>query len=759
MTALKGWRRLSLVLGFTSILLVATHTNPGEAAAEQRFTDLGGAKWATDGIGYLADRGTVAGYGAGRFKPLLSITRAQAVTYLVRELYPEASPTNQKSFTDVPKSHRFQREIRIASDMGLAGGFPDGSFRPDEPISRAETAAMLTRAYPLAAGNLQTKLLDVRDHWAAASIQRLASNGLVGGYPDGTFKPNRSVNRAEYAVFLSRVIQFKRTQAIEGENWDALLSLMTLEEKAGQMLMPDIRMWQNKPTTAINAGITSAVQDHKLGGLILFDKNIESTEQLTTFNHQLQALAGDIPLFLSIDQEGGSVGRIPGGTNLPGAMALGAVADSALSLEAGKVTGAELKTLGVNLNFAPVLDVNVNPDNPVIGIRSFGSEAGLVSELGTAFMKGLQQEGVIATAKHFPGHGDTDVDSHLGLPVVAHDRQRLEQIELRPFREAIKQGVDMIMIGHIAFPALDNATVVSKKDGSKVVLPATLSKKVITGLLKEEMGFQGVVVSDAFTMKAIAEHFGEEEAVVRAVSAGVDIVLMPKNITGAHDAIVQAVNEGELSSQQIDRSVKRILQLKQAYGLFEPSRSLQVKLEQAKRTVGSKSHLAVEREIAEKSVTVLKAEDGQLPHPVTTDRIIAVVASTSVQAQQIESQLKALGLPKQTSVKTVVQGELSREEIAQATSKADFVIVSSNLSRAAQGSYNWAGYQAIIDDLNTRSTRYVLLSLGNPYELLHLRGVKNAIAVYGAQEPNLTAGLRVILGQNEARGKLPVTLS
>jgi len=758
MTALRGWLRFSLVLGFTSLLLIAANTNPGEAAAEQRFADLGGAKSATDGIGYLADRGTVAGYGAGKFKPLLSITRAQAVTYLVRELYPEASPTNPKSFTDVPKSHMFQREIGIASDMGLAGGFPDGSFRPDEPISRAETAAMLTRAYPLATGSLQTKLLDVRDHWAAAAIQRLASNGLAGGYPDGTFKPNRSVNRAEYAVFLSRVIQFKRTQAIEGENWDALLSLMTVEEKAGQMLMPDIRMWQNKPTTTINAGITSTVQDHKLGGLILFDKNIENREQLTTFNHQLQALAGDIPLFLSIDQEGGSVGRIPGGTNLPGAMALGAVADSVLSLEAGKVTGAEIKTLGVNLNFAPVLDVNVNPDNPVIGIRSFGSDARLVSELGTAFMKGLQQEGVIATAKHFPGHGDTNVDSHLGLPVVAQNREHLEQVELKPFREAIKQGIDMIMIGHIAFPALDNATVVSMKDGSKVVLPATLSKKIITGLLREEMGFQGVVVSDAFTMKAIAEHFGEEEAVVRAVSAGVDIVLMPKNITGAHDAIVQAVKEGDLSRQQIDKSVKRILQLKQAYGLFEPSRSLQAKLEQAKRTVGSKPHLAVEREIAEKAVTLLRADDGQLPSLATTDRIIGVVASTSAQAQLIESQLKALGLPQQVSVKTAVQGESSREEIAQATSKADFVIVSSYFSRAVQSSYDWAGYQAIIDNLNTRSTRYVLLSLGNPYELLHLRGVKNAVAVYGAQEPNITAGIRVILGQDEARGKLPVTL-
>ncbi len=751
---------MSFAVGLASLLLLLLNTNPSAAAAGQRFNDLQQAGWASDGIYYLADRGTVAGYGGGKFKPLNSITRAQAVTYLVRELYPEASPALQTGYADVPKSHMFHREIMIAADKGLAGGFPDGSFRPDEPVSRAETAAMLTRAYELVKGDRELSFRDIQEHWAASSIQVLTSNGLAGGYPNGTFMPNRSVNRAEYAVFLSRVIQFKRAQAIEADNWDALLSLMTVEEKAGQMLMPDIRTWNNKPTTAVHAGITSTVQDHKLGGLILFEKNITGIEQLTTFNDQLQKLSGDIPLFLGIDQEGGVVRRIPDGTNLPGAMALGAAGDAALSLEAGKVTGAELLSLGINVDFAPVLDVNVNSANPVIGIRSFGSDAELVAEQGTAFMKGLQQEGVIATAKHFPGHGDTSVDSHLGLPVVAHNRRRLEQVELKPFREAIKQGVDMIMTAHVAFPAVENEMVISKKDGTRISLPATLSRKVVTGLLREEMGFQGVVISDAFTMNAIAEHFGEQEAAVRAISSGVDIILMPQNLTGVFNAIVKAVHEGELSEQQLDTSVKRILKLKHKYGLFEPSDSLQTKLKQAKGIVGSKSHLAVERRIAEEAVTLTKAENGQLPHPpVKAGSTIAVVTSASTQAQLIKSKLKELGLPQQVSVNTAVQGAVTTGELQALLSTADYFIVATNDFRSTSGSYNWSDYQVIIDALNAASKPYVLLSLGNPYEQMYLHDVQNMIAVYGAVEPNITAGLNVILGNQEARGKLPVALS
>ncbi|WP_274365544.1 glycoside hydrolase family 3 N-terminal domain-containing protein [Paenibacillus thermotolerans] len=757
---MNNWQKFLAKLCFAGMVVFLAIVNVPGAEAAQRFTDLQNVSWAADDIHYLADRGTVAGYGSGSFKPLTSITRAQAVTYLVRELYPEATPSAERRYPDVPGTHMFHREIIIASDMGLAGGLPDGSFKPDAPISRAETVALLSRAYDLSAGNRQAKLRDIEGHWAEASIRLLASNGLVGGYSDGSFRPNRAVNRAEYAVFLSRVIQFKREQAIEAQDWDQLLSLMTLEEKAGQMLMPDIRMWQNKPTITANAGIASTVRDHRLGGLILFEKNITDMKQMTTLNHNLQELAGDIPLFLGIDQEGGVIKRIPGGTNLPGAMALGATRNSALSFEAGKVTGAELKALGVNLDFAPVLDVNVNPDNPIIGIRSFGSDPGLVSKLGVAFLKGLKQESVISAVKHFPGHGDTIEDSHLGLPVVAHDRGRLEQVELRPFREAIEQGADMIMTAHVAFPAIEDGTVRSKKDGSSISLPATLSRKVVTGLLRDELGFQGVVISDAFTMNGIAQHFGEEEAVVRAISAGVDIVLMPRNITDAFDAIVRAVKTGELQEQQLDASVKRILRLKHKYGLFAKPLPLplQSKLQNVQLVVGSASHRAIERRIAEAAVTALNDGGGRLAYQISDGDVVAVVAPNASQAQLIESLLKGLGLPRRFSVDTVIQGEASQEETARAITRADFVIAASYQFRSPLNKHNWPDYQALIHDLNTHSKPYVLLSLGNPYELIFLRDVSTALAVYGAEEPNISAGLRVIFGQSEAPGTLPVGL-
>ncbi|WP_199615492.1 glycoside hydrolase family 3 N-terminal domain-containing protein [Paenibacillus alkalitolerans] len=754
---MKRW--LLMIAMFVSVGAAAAYPTAGAASSTEavRFTDLQPASWAEGGIHYLADRGTIVGYGNGIYKPLHSITRAQAVTYLVRELYPDADPSGNSSFTDVTKKHMFYREIVIASEKGLAGGLPDGSFRPDAPISRGETAALLSRAYKITAGNRPGNLIDITGHWAETPIRLLASNGLVDGYPDGTFRPGRAVNRAEYAVFLARMIQHKRQQAIAAQHWDELLALMTLEEKAGQMLMPDIRMWQNKPTVEVNEGITAAVRDHRLGGLILFDKNIIGTEQLTTLNHKLQQLAGDVPFFIGIDQEGGVIKRIPGGTNLPGAMALGAARDAALSLEAGKVTGAELKALGINLNFAPVLDVNANADNPIIGIRSFGSDPDLVSELGTAFMKGLQSAGVMASAKHFPGHGDTTEDSHLGLPVVPHNRQRLEQVELRPFREAIKQGVDMIMTAHVAFPAIESRTLRSKKDGSNVHLPATLSDKVVTGLLRNELGFQGVVISDAFTMNAISEHFGEEEAVVMAATAGVDIILMPKDITAAFHAIIQAVHKGELEERQIDASVKRILKLKHAYGLFEAPVPLQQKLQDVRRIVSSPAHRATQQRIAESAVTVLQDGSGQLPYRMMGDDVIAIVAPNVLQAELIESLLQALDIPLRFTTHTFIQGESSRTAISEGIAEADFVIAASYQFRSPQSVYDWVGNQSLINDLNAQSKRYVLLSMGNPYELQLLRDVSAALAVYGAQEPNIAAGLKVIFGLAEARGVNPVS--
>ncbi|MEW4427671.1 glycoside hydrolase family 3 N-terminal domain-containing protein [Paenibacillus pabuli] len=727
----------------------------GNAAAEERFNDLQYSKWAADGIEYMAKRGTVAGYGDGKFKPAGLVTRAQAVTFLVRELYPEQleKPSEGTTYSDVPETHAFTKEIAIASKNGLASGFPDGSFRPDAPLSRAETAAFLTRAYSLSEGKQTANWSDTESHWAAAPILVMSSNGLVGGYSDGTYRPNQTVTRAEYAVFMSRLIQFERQAAIQAQDWDKLISYMTVSEQVGQMLMPDIRQWNGKVTTTVNEGLKSSIHNQDLGGLILFDKNIVDTRQITTFTHNLQKEAGDIPMFLGIDQEGGVIKRIPGGTNLPGQMALGATGDSALAEAAGQLTGEELKALGLNINFAPVLDINSNPDNPIIGMRSFSSDADLVTRLGLATITGLRQSGVIAAVKHFPGHGDTMVDSHLGLPVLTHNRERLDSVELKPFQAAIENGVEMIMTAHIAFPAIDNEQVTSLKDGQRVPVPATLSKKVLNGLLREELGYEGIIISDAFTMDGIAEHFGEDQAVERAVNAGVDIILMPQNSAAAHQTLVNAVKNGTIPIDTIHASVERILELKAKYGLFERSESLTSKLAQLNKVIGSQGHREVEREIAERAVTLLASRDGKRPDSLQQGDRVVIVAAEEEQAKQLERQLKQAS--KNLSLKTDI-ALIGQAQTKETVAKADYVILASYQFRNVASQFGWSAYQALINEMNTRNQRYTLLSLGNPYETIYLKNIRSGIAVYGKQEPNTEAGINVLLGHQEATGKLPV---
>lgn len=747
----KQWTILGAVLG--SMLIWA-----GSAAAEERFTDLQHSKWAEDSIQYMAKRGTVAGYGNGIFKPEGLVTRAQAATFLVRELYPEQLQQAAKgtTYSDVPATYPFYREIAIAAKNGLASGFPDGTFHPDAPISRAETAAFLTRAYSLVEGKQPVILTDTKMHWAEVPILIMSSNGLVGGYADGTYRPDRSVTRAEYAVFMTRVIRFEREAAIQAHDWDKLISFMTVSEQIGQMLMPDIRQWDGQVTTTVNEGLKRTIHDQDVGGLILFDKNIVDARQLTTLTHQIQAEAGDIPLFLGIDQEGGVVKRIPGGTNLPGQMALGATGDAALAEAAGRLTGEELKALGLQVNFAPVLDINSNPDNPIIGMRSFGSDSDLVTRLGLATMQGLRQSGVIAAVKHFPGHGDTAVDSHLGMPVLTHNRERLDAVELKPFRAAIKNGAEMIMTAHIAFPAVDNEHVVSLKDGSSVPVPATLSKKVLTGLLRDEMGYKGIIISDAFTMKAIAEHFGENKAVERAVSAGVDIILMPQDPAAAHQTLVNAVKRGTIPSETLHASVKRILELKSKCGLFDRSESLTQKLAKLSDVIGSGEHRTVERQISERAVTLLTGRDGVHPDQIHQGDRVVIAAAEEEQAKQLERQLKqaANNLSLKTEISVIGPGKMNAA--LQALDRADYVILASYQFRNVASQFGWTDLQTLIDEMNKRNKRYTLLSLGNPYETIYLQNVRSGLAVYGKQETNTAAGIQTLIGLLKPGGVLPV---
>jgi len=417
----------------------------------------------------------------------------------------------------------------------------------------------------------------------------------------------------------------------------AIVEKMSIEEKVGQMFMPDFRQWNGKNVCEINEEIVQVIQQHHIGGVILFRENLVDTEQTVRLVDQLQRAAGSIPLLLSTDQEGGVVNRLQSGTVMPGNMALGATGSTESCHRVGQAIGAELHALGININFAPVVDVNVNPDNPVIGVRSFGSDPQLVSDLGVSYIQGLHDAGVAATAKHFPGHGDTAVDSHLGLPSVPYDRSRLDEVELKPFQTAINAGVDLIMTAHVTFPAIDSSMLISRLDNTPIYVPATLSAPVLTGLIRNTLGFEGVVVTDSLQMKAITDHFGPEDTVIRAVQAGTDIILMPSDLNRAYQAMLAAVKNGDIPETTIDKSVTRILALKLKLGVVEINngklqpgydidRSIEDKINTALAIVGCSQHQSLERDVAGQAVTLLKNEGNILPFKLDNAKKVVILA-------------------------------------------------------------------------------------------------------------------------------------
>ncbi|MDW5415610.1 beta-N-acetylhexosaminidase [Iodobacter sp. CM08] len=335
-----------------------------------------------------------------------------------------------------------------------------------------------------------------------------------------------------------------------------LLQSLTLSQKVAQMFMVGFDGF------VPNAHIETMLTQQQIGGLILFRRNVADVEQVAALNlhlQQINARFNSVPLLIGIDQEGGMVMRIEDGvTPLPSAMAFKNTANVADCTALTQIGNAELKSLGININFAPVLDINNNPQNPVIGVRAYGETAGEVYQFGLAALSGMQAAGMAATGKHFPGHGDTAVDSHVGMPVVAHDRARLDAVELAPFCAAFNAGLDALMTAHVAFPAIE----------PDLSIPATLSHAVLSGLLRNELGFKGVVITDCLEMDAIAKGVGTVAGAVQAVLAGADIVLIshtPSTQTAALAAVQAAVEAGEINIAQIDASVLRILALKQQY--------------------------------------------------------------------------------------------------------------------------------------------------------------------------------------------------
>lgn len=582
---------------------------------------------------------------------------------------------------------------------------------------------------------------------------------------------------------------------------EKLLEDMPLKQKVTQMIMPDFRKWQEagqespQDLTKVNAEVAEAIDKYDFGGVILFAENVKETKQTLALTQDMQKAAienkannGKIPLLLAIDQEGGIVYRLGSGTALPGNMAIGATNDPKLATEAGQIIGRELSALGLNVDFAPVLDTNNNPQNPVIGLRSFSSDPNRVAYLGIPMMKGIQDYNVAVAAKHFPGHGDTAVDSHTGLPLVDKSLTELEKLELLPFKKAMDAGVDLLMTAHIQYPQIEKDQVVSKETGEKIYVPATLSDDILTGLVRKKYGYKGVIVSDAMGMDAIAKNFGEVEAVKMAIKAGVDLVLMPTTLRSKTDLskidtivdeVVRAVQTGDISEERLNESVRRILTLKEKRGVlnFDPSARTPEKAEEA---VGSTLNRDLERKIAAAAVTVVKNEDQTLPFKVQTGDHVLLLGAFENEIPGLNLGMRRLiadgVLPKDTSfVAKNFTKESTLDSLKEDLEKATHIVVISEIGYEGQLDKNFWRTKIpteIVQYANTNHKKAAVLSISKPYDVANYPAAKAILAVYGnkgmdpteslkpdnAFGPNIPAGVEVIFNGKEHIGTLPVDI-
>ncbi|MCX5524237.1 glycoside hydrolase family 3 protein [Streptomyces bobili] len=541
----------------------------------------------------------------------------------------------------------------------------------------------------------------------------------------------------------------------------ALISRMTLEEKVGQVFVT--RVYGHSATAPDQAdaeanlaelGVRTAAEliaRYRVGGIIYFTwaHNTRDPLQIADLSNGLQrASLGQprgLPVLVSTDQEHGIVARVgEPATLFPGAMAIGAGGARADARTLGRVAGGELRAMGVRQDYSPVVDVNVNPANPVIGVRSFGADPEAVAELAAAEIRGYRAAGVAATAKHFPGHGDTAVDSHYGFPVITHSREVWEALDAVPFRAAIAAGVDSIMTAHILVPALDAS-------GD----PATLSRPVVTGLLREKLGYDGVVVTDALDMAGVRTKYGDDRVPVLALKAGVDQLLNPPKLDVAWNAVLRAVRDGELTEARLEESVLRILRLKDRLGLLADP---YVGRDRVGRTVGTKAHLATADRIAERTTTLLVNEGALLPLSPRTHRRLLVVGAdpaspsgtTGPPTGVLAAALTELGF---TATALSTGTAPSAETIARAVTAAgevDAVVVATyNVSATSP-------QKTLVGDLLATGRPVVAVAVRNPYDVAQLPSVRAYLASYSWTDVELRAAARVIAGAVGPQGRLPV---
>ena len=588
------------------------------------------------------------------------------------------------------------------------------------------------------------------------------------------------------------------------ENIEALMAGMSLRDKLAQMMFFCPRTWKedassDTPAEAIqtlNDYTRQYLADHRFGGILLYGENCVDAEQVLRLVADMQSAnqaGGGLPMLMAIDQEGGTVSRLSFGTSGAGNMTITATGDPENARTMARVFGEELALLGIDTDFAPVVDVNDNPNNPVIGVRAFSDDADVVSEYGCAFMDGLHDTKTIVSLKHFPGHGNTDIDSHTGLPLVDRTLDELMANELVPYQAAIDAGADMVMTAHIQYPQLEKQTYTSITSGEQVYIPATMSKVILNDLLRQEMGFDGIIVTDALEMKAITDNYAIDDVIAMSINAGVDMLIMPamrdkammEQIDGVLTHAVEQTEAGVIDAAKIDVAVARILSLKQEYGLLDRT-DFTVTDEAVAAAVagcGSAEHRKVAWDIACKALTLLKNDNDAFPismKPGEETLVLFTAASRIGAAELSQKLLEGMNaLPEGARLVGMTIEPDTAEACLEAAKKADHVLLVSRiwakdcLDPTTENGFPVGVVNRVIDVLHAEGKGAIVISCQLPYDAACYPEADAILLTYGsgsmktvpaesgagsAWVPDLPAAICAALGAVQPQGLLPVDL-
>jgi beta-N-acetylhexosaminidase len=556
----------------------------------------------------------------------------------------------------------------------------------------------------------------------------------------------------------------------KAQKWaDKQLKKMSLDEKIGQLVHIGINAQYLSQDSNEYKELMRNVSENKIGGVVVFVGGVYETVHLV---NRMQENA-KIPLLISADFETGVGMRFPDTVNFPWNMAIAATGNTEFARRQGEIVAREAKAMGVRQVFAPVVDVNNNADNPVINVRSYSENPADVARFAVAFTEGLQSQNVLATAKHFPGHGDTNVDSHRGLPIIDLPKSRLDAVELVPFKAVVDAGIGSVMVAHISLPQIDpteakplkQAIAATDTDAEivteKATLPSTLSPVVITQMLKKELGFDGLIVTDAMSMSGLTLYFNQDEAAVRAFLAGADILLKPADTDLAIKGLKEAVQSGRISEERLNESVKKQLAWKFQLGLEKEKIT---PIEQIDKIVSSNPTRILTNEIAEGAITLVKNDDNALP--LAKDKKVFYLGITNgddraFSGNSFQRELRINGYRFESVTLDERSTEADVRLALKKASEAD-VVLAGLFGRVRSGAKNSVGLPdaaaRVLREVLQSNKKVISLSFGNPYLLKNFPEMKTYIVAYGDMSSLQRASAKALTGTTDFKGKLPITV-